>query len=649
MERTKAIINILLKNKVPVTINEIAEQLKVSNRTIRNDLVSVEKFLCSKNLVLKKRPGIGIVLEGSEIERLNAINEVKVSTYTIEPFSPQERKNNILKRLFMSEGNITIKQLAEELYVSNVTVQKDLEAVEQWLDKFKLKLVKRTNFGIKIIGREENFRNAIANLIVSHIGYDELKGMLHNDINVKIDYHTLNRLTDLINIDYDRLEKIVLGAEQAIGYRFTDEAVASLVIHIAIAIKRLQDGKDILLSNSMLADLKLKSEFRIARQIADSVASSYNIQLPEQEVGYIMLHILGSKLQENHIDELNFKSEGEHELAVIMAKEIINIAQKALSIDLSKDKQALNGLILHLRPTIKRVEYDLNLRNPLLDQIKNNYPEIYGVAWISNTVFERYLGKKISEEEIGYIALHLGAAIERQKKRIRVLVVCTSGMGTSQFLAVKLENHFKEIEIKQVISSIALKEYCLDDIDIVISTVPLTAKRPVLFISPLLTQSDVFKVSSYIDSLNKQPVNSIINDDIIQFDIQYGDKEDAIHNMCLKLIEQGFVKDDFEKSVMRRENIHSTEIGKGVAIPHGFPESVFRSQIAVAILKKPIKWESEYVDIIFLIALSDLDVLNSVETLKNLYKGVDSDKFLELLRAASSKEQIKKIIEIINK
>lgn len=647
MDRPKMIINILLKSKAPVTIDAIAEQLEVSNRTIRNDLTVVENLIHDKGLTLKKKPGIGIQLEGPE-ESFNTLNEMKMSTYISEPFSPQDRKDNILKRLFMSENTITINDLAKELYVSDITIRKDLEDVEQWLAKFKLKLMRRQNYGIKITGSEENCRNALANLIVTQIGFDKLKGMLHYDTSAKLDYHTLNQLTGLINIDYVKLENIVNQAEKSLGYKFTDEAFGSLVIHIAIAIKRLQDGKDILLAHYVLADLKIKDEYRIAKQIADSIESHYRVKLPEQEIGYILLHILGSKLQENNIDDLDLKNEGEHELAVIMAKEIIHIAQKTLGIDLSKDKQALNGLILHLRPTIKRLEYGLNLRNPLLDQIKENYPEIFGVAWISNTVFERYLGKKITEEEIGYIALHLGAAIERQKKGLRALVVCTSGMGTSQFLAVKLENHFKEIKIKQVVSAIALKEYCLDDVDIVISTVPLTAQKPVLHISPLLTQKDVLKISSYIDSFNKRPTHSIINEDSIQIAIRYQDKESAIHDMCSRLIEKGYVTEDFEKSVLKRENIQSTEIGKGVAIPHGFPENVHRSQIALSILKEPIPWGNESVDIIFLIALSDIDALNSVEVLKKLYQKVDSDDFLERLKKTQAKDQIKKLIETIN-
>jgi transcriptional antiterminator len=638
----------LLNSEGPVKIDNIAQQLKVSNRTVRNDLIMVEQFLKDRELTLQKRPGIGIQLQGADQTRLQVANEVRVHTYSIEPYSPQERKNNILKRLFMSEGSVTIKKIAQELYVSNVTIQKDLENIEKWLKSFDLKLVRRTNYGIKIAGREENCRNAIANLIVSNRGYTELQEMLYNDSAPKIDYNTRNKLAGLINIDYQRLEKIVNRSEETMGYQFTTEAFASLVIHIAIAIKRLQDGRDIILSHATLADLKTKNEYQFAKQIADDIQDQFGIKLPDQEIGYILFHILGSKLQRSPDQDIGviFEGEDDQELAIIMAKEIISIAQKALSVDFSHDKQALHGLVLHLRPTINRLEYDLNLRNPLLQQIKEDYPEIFGVAWIASTVFERHLGKKITEEEIGYIALHLGAAIERQKKPVRALVVCPSGMGRSQFLAIKLERHFKEIEISKVTSIITLQHTILQDIDLIISTVPVTAPKPVLVISPLLNQTDILKLSTYIAGFRKQPHNPIISKELIQINVSYDSKEAAIQDMCARLIAHGYVKADFEQSVLKRENSHSTEIGKGVAIPHGFPQSVNRSQIALAVLKRPVKWgHGEYVDIIFMLAVADIDVLNSTEVLGNLYKALDMDKFLALLRNAGDQAAALKLLE----
>lgn len=252
--------------------------------------------------------------------------------------------------------------------------------------------------------------------------------------------------------------------------------------------------------------------------MAKEIEEKFNVVLSESEIGYIVLHIIGTKMQQNKIEDVNLELEDEEsiELAVIMSKEIINIAERALSLDLSNDKQLLNGLILHLRPTINRLKYGLTLRNPLLNDIKENYPEIYGVAWMTSVVFEKYLGKKVAEEEIGYIALHLGAAVERAKKPLKALVVCTTGIGTAQLLAARLEKSFKQIEIKDIVSSVSLHESILNDIDIVISTVPIEINKPFINISPLLTQNDIKRLDEFIQALNKR--SNLIDTQLLDVD-----------------------------------------------------------------------------------------------------------------------------------
>ncbi|HCD09048.1 MAG TPA: transcription antiterminator BglG, partial [Thermoanaerobacter sp.] len=357
MDRILEIINMLLNSEQPLTVDYIANTLKVSNKTIRNDLKKAEEFVQQKGVKIIKKPRVGIVLEGPRNKKLELVDEIKKSLDFEEPFSPEARKNYILKRLFMSKGSVTIKELAEELYVSRITIHKDLQSVEKWLNKFNLKLLKKPNYGIEVVGDEENWRNAVASLIVLTKEQKELKEFLYNDYTGRIDYRTLMQLRELFDIDYKQLEKIVSNAESKLKFRFSDEAFISLVIHVAISIERLKHKKDVKLSKAVLNNLKQKDEYVIAQQMAKEIEEKFNVVLSESEIGYIVLHIIGTKMQQNKIEDVNLELEDEEsiELAVIMSKEIINIAERALSLDLSNDKQLLNGLILHLRPTINRL------------------------------------------------------------------------------------------------------------------------------------------------------------------------------------------------------------------------------------------------------------------------------------------------------
>lgn len=648
--RLPSIVKILLNSRVPVTVDFIAKELGVSNKTIRNDLKTLEDYLQKRGLSLKKRPGIGVSIEGSEKGKAALNNEVTAGAALPKSHTPESRKLFILKCLLLSKGSITIKQLSELMYVSKVTIQKDLNDVEEWLQRFNLSLLKKTNYGIEVVGDEENVRNAMANLIAMTENEDNLKELLYNEATFRIDYRTIEKLRELIDLDYVSIEKIITHAEEKLGFRFSDEAYSSLLIHLAIAIDRVRKNKDIQLSNDVLNDLKQKRDYPVAREIASMTERAFNIKLPESEVGYILLHILGAKMQQGKSLEVDLSSydERNEDIAMTMAKEIVEIAQRSLAMDFSSDKLLLNGLILHLQPTINRLKYGLSLRNPILNEIKSNYPEIFGVAWMTSVVFEKYLGKNIGEEEIGYIALHIGAAVERAKKPLRTLVVCTSGIGTSQLLAARLEKSFKQLEIVDVISSIALTERPLDDIDIIISTVPVECSKPVITINPILSSIDIKMLENFIETMCKKNYSRLRHTlpvEVLECQRPYKNKEEVITSMYNSLYASGYVKKGYLEDMLQREKIGPTTIGNGVAMPHGSPELVNKSILAVTTLQDPVSWEDDKVDIVFMVCIAKDDVDKARTIFKGLYEIIDSSQTLNLLRKAKNRDEIIRILE----
>lgn len=502
-DRILEISKILLNSKKEVTVDSIAKQIRVSNKTVRNDLDKLQDIIEKLGLKLNKKSGTGISIQGPENLKLTLLEEVSEKSKYVEPYSPEDRKNYILKRLFIKKSTIAIQKIAEELYVSKVTIYNDLKYVEKWLEQFNLKLLSKPNHGIEIIGNEENCRDAIANLISKNKDYEELKELFYKDYNGRIDYNSLIKLTQFVDIDYSRLDKIIEETEEQLQYKFSDESYSCLVIHIAICIKRIKQGKDIKLPNDILENLKIKEEFSIAKDMALTIQKQFNIEIPEPEVGYILLHILGSKLKHDEKIELdfNFNAEENNDITMVMAKEIIAITEKVVNTKLSKDKYLLSGLILHLRPTINRLKYGLTIKNPLLGEIKENYPDLFGAAWIASTVFEKYLDVSIPEDEIGYIAVHIGAAVERNRTSLKTIIVCHTGIGTSQLLSARIKRCFKQIDIVDVTSSYDIKKRSLEDIDTVISTVPLEIDVPVLVVRALLTQNDIKKIENFINEI----------------------------------------------------------------------------------------------------------------------------------------------------
>lgn len=662
-ERCWEIVNILLNTNKPITINEIAKRLDVSNRTIRNDLKELEEYFQNNSYgKIVKKPRIGVWLEVDEEGKRLLRNAVNKSKIYIQPFSSEERQFYIIKRLLQSKDSITMQILADELYVSRVTVFKDLEEVEKWLNKYNLKLKRRQNYGIEVDGDEKGWRKAAADLIMILRNNDELRNMLLNtkevQANSRLDFENFIQLKELFpDIDVNKIEEILIEAQERMEFHLADIAYEGLLGHIVIGIERLKQNKDIKMDFNQLSAIKQKKEFQIAKWISKRIEEEFNIKVPECEIGFIALHVLGSKVQQNYkVDDTENILENMDPLIINLAKEIITLIGNILSVDFSQDKKLLVGLVLHLRPAINRLKYGLSLRNPLLTEIKNNYPSVFGATWAISVLFEKHLGVKVNEEEIAYIAIHIGAALERLNNKTRAIIVCNSGIGTAQLVAVRLQKTIPDLEIVNVISSHDVAKMKESDFDIIISTIPINySLKPVIHINPIVSPKDIERIKEYIKNIENTKrfhrdinsitkMNNLFNEKFIYTNLDIDNKGEIITKLGNELVKHGYVDPKFIDAALERENITSTAVGKGVAIPHGMQEYVHEPTIAVATLKKPIDWGDNKVDIVFLLALKFGSGNSTRNFFRRFYSLLDNEDILNNIRNSSTNKEILKIL-----
>src|SRR5699024_4089070 len=146
-------------------------------------------------------------------------------------------------------------------------------------------------------------------------------------------------------------------------------------------------------------------------------------------------------------------------------------------------KELLIGLSLHLKPAINRYKYGMNIRNPMLQDIKRNYPLAFEAGVIAGLVVEAYTGVEINESEVGYLALASGANIASTKidtgPRL-CLIVCASGVGTARLILYRLKNHFgKSLEVIDSTEYSRLRQCDLRGLDFIVSSIPITDQLPI--------------------------------------------------------------------------------------------------------------------------------------------------------------------------
>ncbi|MDI6600864.1 MAG: BglG family transcription antiterminator [Thermoanaerobacteraceae bacterium] len=490
------ILNYLIEADKPVTTSKLAEVFKVSTRTIRYDLDRIDDWLKENNISpVERKPNTGVYLreKKSIADALSSIDYYEYGPGRLE-------REDILKALILkAKDEIKIDELAEKLYVSRNTVINDLKNVRDWFERFNIN-IKPTKNGLKITGEEKEIRRAAIELLTKETDTPKLLDYLDERI---FKPGAKKEISDFINDkDVEFLSEVLREAEQELGYRLSDMDFSGLILHLAIAVKRIKLGRNIMMPHEEIKQLQVAKEFAVASQIASCIESHYGIEVPIGEMGYITLHLLGSK-STTAVD-----IEKENWLDVeFMTSELIKKVEEELKVDLEHDDILFKGLKEHLTPTLYRIKNDLPVKNPLLDDVKTNYPKLFKAVEKAVKIVENYAGKKIDEDEIGYISFHFGAALERMrsKRSIRAVLVCSTGLGTARLLATRVMNEFENIIIEDITSYHGLKEL-KTDADIVISTINLKdAVLPYVKVSPMLTEEDISNIKRILREIYIKP------------------------------------------------------------------------------------------------------------------------------------------------
>lgn len=669
-KKKKQAMLMLIENDIPITVSEISSKLDVSEKTVRNYLEEIKEDFHHLGTELIKKPNVGIYLNIDKEQK--AVLKEKLNIKTNDIYSSEYRQKYILKILFKNRYTYTIQLFADDLYCSKNTILADLVYVQKWLENHDLHLMRKQNQGLWIEGNEDTFRNAMMSLF-SEIN-EENK---NNDTNIteieefdyRLDHINYNKIKEFFpKLNLYKIQNIIQESEKKLGYYFTDQAFVNLIVHIAIALERIKFDKKIYIEKDYFEYLKKNNEYDIAKWVVESLSKEFNLQIPEKESAYICIHMLGAKIQQNiYLDDYNTLIDLQEDSYIEVAKEIISLVSEILGINLSNDEILLAGLTLHLRPTIVRLKHNLQLRNPLLQKIKKEYVSIFGATWSCNSIFEKRFGASINEDEVAYISLHIASAIDRLNNKIRTIVVCSSGIGTSQMVANRLKNRLPELEITGVIPLNHLTHKLIEENDMIISTVATTkGNNKVVCVSTFVNETDILRIRHFlsetkiknntfetennraIDLQNQYDAKNIITSDYCFIDEGKSSYLETIKKYALIMETNNLVKPGFCENILQREQKGSTIIGHGITIPHANEDLILSSKICIIKLNKSITWNEENIDLIIILALKFKDVSTTKLFFKNFYSLLDNEDLIEKIKHAEDTEKIISIFLDLN-
>lgn len=577
-QRQRKILFILAKEIDPVSSLWIAKKLGVSDRTIREEIKYLQTKSDTLGVNIQTIKGKGYLLK--EIDK-EALSNTVFKEDSISSKDLNEHENRIiyiLKKLLMTKDYIKLENLQDELFISRSTMQNDLKEVRDILEKYNLKIVYRPHYGSCIEGEEFMKRLCLSNTL--HSRGTKIGGKLGSLLDENL---------------FTSIKEILIEKIHEHKIEISDVSLMNLVTHISIACKRIKEGF-IIQPVKIMLDGDYTFERIVSKEIITEVEKLTKLKFPLSEIDYITVHLLGTKLLQQK-DLVDYSENSENDDVKDLLFNILNNLYNEFNWDFRQDLEFINSLILHLRPALNRLKYDMNIRNPLLSEIKAKYPDAFEGAVIASKCIEEKIGKSVGEDEIGYIALHIGLALERMRTREiekkRVLLVCATGMGSAKLLAYRIQNVLlNEIDIIDTISLYKLETYDLANIDMIITTTPINKDLgiPVLMVSAFLEENDIHSIKEMISTSGKDN-KSFLHPSRIFIHKEFNDKESAIHYLCNQLYSQNLVPIDYEKLVLERERLASTCYGNLVAIPHPIRPVTNETFWTICTLKKPIQWD----------------------------------------------------------
>lgn len=662
-KRQVQIVKTLYRAQGYLTVGELAQQMGVSDKTVRNDIGAVREFLADRQMGdVESRPHHGVRLQMLP-QQWEAF--LKDAAADIANAQDAEIEFFILFHL-LKEGSLTAQHLSQQYFITRTQLDRILDQVENWFFKNHIVFERRRGKGISIQYSEFNYRLAVVNF------YSQYKDLLckgspgresrFSSIGVR-DYTAACTL--LGGFDVDDTIQVVSAVESEFSLRFSYTSGVGLLLLCSLSVLRTRGWHLADTPKPPPCRTEGESDGWLTASLVRGLQAQFHMSLPMQEQEFLRFAVAVSEVQGFDSEAARRSFELANVEACRLTIKFVNLASEITGVALHDDKFFVTQTFLLLKAMVARLNYQTGFKNPLLGQIKAKYPNMMAVAWSAGNIFETELGLDLNEHEAGFLALLIGGAIERSSLGISACIVCDYGVGISQILREKIERAVPDLLITAVYSNRDIRRIKSENCDFIISTIPLDGIRvnkPIVVVGHLLDGADTEAITAQIKCVRTvkresraaktlRPAQGLFTGELLFPKVTAADKRELIQMLCTRLEALGYVSPGFIGSVLDREAHTSTEVGKGIALPHGYSRYVNRSVVAFASLAEPIAWfdGDDEVDLIFLLAFDLDEAKGRTDDIIKFYKSfvgfMEDDAVGARLRSLTQPIQILKIFE----
>lgn len=212
-----------------------------------------------------------------------------------------------------------------------------------------------------------------------------------------------------IPIEYMQVcEAIIDHARTTLNKNLNDSIYVTLTDHITFAIERHQKGMDI--KNALLWEIKrlYKEEFMCGIEAIRIIQDKLSIHLPEDEAGFIAMHIVNAELNEEMPNVIQITK---------LIQDILNIVKYHFQIDLDEESLNYFRFVTHLKFFGQRLFNETQMENQnefLYEVVKEKNTAAFQCAEKINDYVQKEYNRSLIEDEMLYLTLHIDRVIKRK-------------------------------------------------------------------------------------------------------------------------------------------------------------------------------------------------------------------------------------------
>lgn len=680
-ERTYAILNRLINSEIPLSVKYLSSEFEVSERTIRNEIGTINELLIEYQLPLVesiRSRGMHLTLTNSQIRK---IRELEKSKSEFKYLTREERVLDLILGIAFGKEPIFLNRKEEMYQVSKSSIAEDIRQVRRNLEYYHVKVVSIPKQGLQFQAKEQFIRAMLFSIISTILLSDDQgkKGIVFKYLN-KGQFSYLDEI----------YSKFISNLEVS-HYRTN----FNLLVYIWIA--RIQQGKYISESEEDEGLVQQNNKvYRYINAVLNKVGVKINLE--EESYIYFLLNTLNREDDYRPINWLDLQ---------LLIMQFIQYVETETGIPFSKkEAQLQEALYNHMISMVERIKNGLQLVNPLRDKIKQTYGVVYKVVESYLKTNESEFGGSITEDKIAFLTIHFSTALseinQNNKYWYRAIVICNHGIATGRLLAENLKEYFN-IEVLAVLSSREINLVKKFDVDLVFSTVKMSYNsKPIMILDTIFNDETKILVKHFLESnsqyrrlittrndytemfqkllkmveqtfgeisnnfygdleklfhknqleINKREVQpmiqDILSDDNILLETEEFTWQEAIKKVAEPLLSKEIITGDYIQAMIESVEEYGPYIviGPHLALAHARPEDgSLKLGLSLSIFEKPVVFGHEFNDPVkVMFCLSAIDSYSHLNVMKRLVNLIREEDNLIKLTEAKSIKTVKEIL-----